>query len=47
MLTQTNLTIKTPDNISELITKRKIHNYIKNRIITLNFKKIINKHLII
>jgi hypothetical protein len=47
MLTQTNPTIKTPANVSELITKKGIHIYAKNCIIALKFEKIVNKHLII
>jgi hypothetical protein len=41
MLTQTNPVIKTLINISELVTKKRIHIYAKNCIITLKFKKII------
>jgi hypothetical protein len=47
MLTQINLAIKTPANVLELVTKKKIHIYLKNCIITLKFEKIVNKHFII
>jgi hypothetical protein len=47
MLTQTNPAIKTPANIPELVTKKKIHIYTKNHTIASKFKKIVNKHLII
>jgi hypothetical protein len=47
MLIQINLIIKISTNISELVTKKRIHIYTKNHIITLKFKNIVNKHLII
>jgi hypothetical protein len=47
MLTQTNPAIKTPANIPELVTKKEIHIYVKNRTIASKFEKIINKHPII
>jgi hypothetical protein len=47
MLTQTNPVIKTLTNVLKLVTKEKIHIYVKNCIIALKFKKIVNKHFII
>jgi hypothetical protein len=47
MLTQTNPVIKTSANIPELVTKKGIHIYTKNRTIASKFEKIVNKHLII
>jgi hypothetical protein len=47
MLTQINPVIKTLANILKLVTKKEIHIYAKNRIITLKLEKIVNKHFII
>jgi hypothetical protein len=47
MLTRTNPAIKIFANVPELVTKKGIHIYAKNRTIASKFEKIVNKHPII